>query len=360
MESFAFWYRETEADKNSEKKSELSATMNFNLWCECGWNKRKKGKKTPAADSGFPYLDIGFRIRNLNLAEELYFFIPIRIEESSKTDYVEDLGYKYKQTSLVDATFNKSYETTIAAGRKTIEVKCEQNGKIDNFKIYQLDIEHDVAVSKFSDGTIFTIKTSNILDKNGANRNGGQGKDGAASEDIDYYIRFRIKKDPLLFLIHRYSPPNSAIQALFNMTYMIDFRYQNIRSLDNTLIERFSQGRNKIVNVTSLHFLLMTKAYVAVESGDFKNIRKIEPKVWEEYVNGHDTTDLVAYHHVSKPDEKKPDEKYIESSELFVKFKVERSIFLRYLLFTGAVGMIGSLIASGVWEYLKPLIERIL
>lgn len=364
MESFAFWYKEKEQSSNpstccNQKLPELSATMNFNLWCECGWNKSKHQKFENSDGQNnscepYPYLDIGFRIKNLYLAEELYFFLPIRIEESQKTRCIQDLGLKYKQTSLVDATFNKSYETTIAAGRKTIDVKCEQDGKTDKFKIYQLDIEHDVSVSKFSDGTILTFKTSNVLDINQPNKN---------NTDSDYYFRFRIKNDPLCFLIHRYSPPNRAIQTLFNITHMIDFRYQNIRSLDNTLIERFSEGRNHIVNVTSLHFLLMTKAYVDVESRDFKNVRKIEPRVWEAYVDGHDTTDLVAYHHVSKPERglsKEDTKKYIESSELFVKFKVDRSILARYILFTLGLGMTGSLMASIIWELLKPLFENFL
>ena len=69
MESFAFWYRE----KPDAGEQRVTATMNFNLWCQCGWSVK-------------PYLDFGFNIHNLQSADTLYFFIPFVINESEKTN----------------------------------------------------------------------------------------------------------------------------------------------------------------------------------------------------------------------------------------------------------------------------------
>lgn len=327
LESFAFWYK-----KNKGKlDKELSAVMNFNLWSECGW------KKDHSRENEKPYLDIGFKVKNLDLAEQLYFFVPMKIQ----LNQIEDLGCKFNKTELVDAVFNERYETTIAANTKTIYVQSS-NEPDDKFYIYQLDKTHDIQLEGFADGTILSIQTQNIL-------NGPKAQKQNNEEPITtYYFRFRIKDDDLSFLIHSYSTPHSALQNLFRETYMIDFRYHNVRSLDKTLVEKFHEQSNAIVNVTAVHFLLITKAYVDVSSNEFSGgARTIENDIWVDYVDksdSKDTTDLVAYHYVKKKNKQTQDDKdkFVESSELFSKFSVERSVIGKYIVFTVLVGAIGS------------------
>lgn len=329
MESFAFWYRCKQNKNAPEKKNVVSAVMNFNLWSQCGWD-------------GAPLLDIGFKVDSLDMAEELYFFLPFSTPPGEKTKYIEDLGCKFQQTELVDAIFNESYATTIAANTKSIDVKSI-DGK-ESFKIYQLDIAHDIELEPFSDGTILKIKTSNII----------SGRRTDSETFPTYYLRFRIKNHPLSFLIHQYSSPVSALQSIFHTTYMVDFRYHNIRSLDKTLIEKFSEEGNHRVNVSELHFLLMTKAYVDVTDATFKSIRTIERNVWKNYVDNRDTTDLVAYHYAHKPKERGEN---IPSSELFAKFRVEKSVVKCYVFLTILIGAVGSIVGSIVYEVLKCLIS---
>ena len=333
MESFAFWYEKKDAEDSQE---ELSAVMNFNLWHECGWGtKRCRFGRT--RKNKYPYLDIGFKLRNLHLAQKLYFFLPFQLSEDEKAEHLVDLGEKFNKTELVDAIFNESYTTTIAANRKVIRVEDSIGQKFD---IYQLDMIHDVHLEPFADGTIMQIPTHNI-------RASGREEQG------EYYLRFRIQGKPLPFLIHEYKTPSMAFQSIFNTTHMIDFRYHNIRSLHKSLIERFSQGKNRIVRVSAVHFLLVTKAFIDVVGKDFKSTRKLEQGVWKDYVEGNDTEDLVAYHHVNKAG---PEEEYIPSSELFIKYKVERSLLLPYLLFTIALGACGSALWSALWSIvLQPL-----
>ena len=338
MESFAFWYEE-----NGSGEDRVTATMNFNLWCQCGWKDN-------------PYLDIGFKIKHLQCAQTLYFFLPFDIKENNKTNYIEDLGCKFTQTELVDAVFNESYATTIAANKKTIEVKTANTTlpeeEQEQFYIYQLDIEHDLKLESFADGTIISIETDNITNSV---------PEGTAV----YYLRFRIKNHPLEFLIHKYVAPSSVLQSLFNTTYMIDFRFHNVRSLHKTLIERFNKKGTKVVAINSLHFLLMTKAYIDVDinNSGFKGIRKIEKGVWKNYVNLNDTEDLLAYHIAQKPknkDSEKESEKYLTSSELFAKFRVERSVITAYVFFTVFLGAIGSILASKLFEPIWDFIVKLL
>ena len=71
----------------------------------------------------------------------------------------------------------------------------------------------------------------------------------------------------------------------------------------------------------------------------FKSTREIEHQVWEEYVDNNDTKDLVAYHHVDKGD----------SSEMFVRLRVEKSVIGIYLLTVVLLGIVSSIIASVIW-----------
>lgn len=335
MESFAFWYKKK---GNHNKKNQVAATMNFNLWSQCNWDEA-------------PYLDIGFKIKNLESAEELYFFLPFCIKEAEKTKYIEDLGCKFKHTELVDAVFNESYATTIAANKKTIKVetieKTSAFGETEKFYIYQLDIEHDIKLEQFADGTIITIKTDDIINS--------VYKDDENNKKNVFYLRFRIKNLTLDSLIHKYQAPRSALQSLFNTTYMIDFRFHNIRSLDKTLIEKFDGTDTKVVGIEALHFLLMTKAYIDVSNKDFKSIRKIEQGVWKDYVNGNDTEDLLAYHFADKVKKSGSGEApvFLASSEFFAKFRVEKTVFYKYLAFTLGMGVLGSIIGSFVIEVIK-------
>lgn len=341
MESFAFWYKE-KSDLTGMQQDQLRATMNFNLWCECGWNQRKRFRWiNPQKDK--PFLDIGFKLTNLHCAEEIYFFLPFKIDEKDKTKCIQDLGGKFQNTSLVDAVFNETSSTTISANKKTINVSVEGQ---PSFKIYQLDIAHDVILSKFGEGTILTIKTERVLY-------------GGSPTDV-YYFRFRIKEFPCEFLIHQYSTPHRAIQSLFHTTYMIDFRYHNVRSLQKSLIEKFNEKSNHVVNVTSLHFLLMTKAYIDMSIDGIKSVRKLEDEIWKDYVDGNDTTDLVAYHFSQKAEKKwdvVEDNDYskcfIESSELFAKFSIERAVIIWYILITLLIGTVGSIVGTALY----PLIQ---
>jgi len=348
MESFAFWYKErtdiSDSKKNpcNHKSKKLAASLHFNLWCECGWSTKTK----QLSGMPYPFLDIGFRITGISHAQALFFFLPFSIEGSQKEEYIEDLGKKFLENALLaDALFNDNYVVTISANSKLINVRHARDK--EEFQIYQLDIANDINLEPFGGGTIIEIKTERILSS----------KNGNMAEP-EYYFRFRIKNQPLDFLIHKYNPPHGAMQLLFNTTYMIDFRFHNIRGLDNTLIERFHEKYNHTVPVRQLHFFLMTKAYVDVSNTNFR-VRKIERDVWKDYVDGYDTTDLVAYHYADKA-ETSHNKDFLDSSELFAKFKVERQVMKKYFIFTILIGALGSILGSIICEILPDAINFLL
>lgn len=313
MNSFALWY-----EKAPEVQGELAATVHFNLFNGCEWKDE-------------PFLDVGLLLENISVAENLYFFIPIDISSTEKESVLEDLGDKLRTDEVLDAVFNDSYIIQTTAGKKYF---CAENcyDPNDNFMVYCLDIKKDLQLESFESsnagkGTIISIITSKI---------------GSSLPDKESkcYLRFRIKNDPLSFLIHKYSSPNWGLQSVFQATYMVDFRFNNTRSIPKSLIEQMHAGNNCIVPVKALHFLLITKAHVSVDGTTFFRVRTIEDGVWQNYVRNsgntgsHDIKDLVAYHYVDDNKDGAAEKNGMYPSELFVKFHIEKSVVLWYILLT--------------------------
>ena len=356
MQSFAFWYKEKSSNSNSPKDSpcSLTAVLNFNLWYECGWKPKRKNAQ--------PILDIGFKIYNLSQAEELSFFLPFSISEAEKKNAISDLGCKFHSTELVDALFNESYRTTISTNSKVITVKQnldpdskDATAEPETFKIYQLDIEHDITLEPFASGTIIKIPTENITTSHE--------KSSTATDSDTYYLRFRIHHSSLQTMIHQYEPWTRRILGAVDATNMIDFRYNNVRSLDRTLIEQFYRTGNKRIQVKSLHFLLMTKAYIDVESQTISSVRKLETNVWSDYIcddKKRNLEDIVAYHHSFKPKQnkqngEKQNENFLTSAEIFLKIRKTKTKIVYYVIVAVLISIFSSFLSSFLTKYIPFL-----
>lgn len=333
MKSFAFWYeRNNNSDSNGENISEskkLQAKVHFNLFHECAW--------------GDPFLDIGFLIENISLSKNLFFFFPFEIEEEKST-VIEDLGERLKLSGVLNAVFNENYKIIDTNIPKVFYAENSYNDG-DKFAVYCLDINNDIKLQSFmgngdKKGTIISIETSKMAT--------------AAKQMNDCcYIRFRVKKGLDTFLISEYNAPCRSLQSTFNKTYMIDFRYNNTRSLAPSLLEKMRSNNCEIVAVFTLHFLLITKAHVNVEGNVFSQARVIEQDVWKSYVaesnEKRGTADLIAYHYKDENNAGSKEKNGMYPSNFLVKLRVEKTLVPWYLLFTILLGALG----SGVVELVK-------
>lgn len=327
MNSFAFWY-----EKQDNSQEELQAEVHFNLFCEYD----KKGK---------PILDVGFLIENISLAKKLFFFIPAEEGEGEDHSVIEDLGTKLEEGKVLNAVFNELYSIQKYPDQKYYSVENRYNSD-DRFIVYCLDIKNDLNKQSFSQengdtsvvkGTIISIKTDKLI---------------VASEQCKHrcYIRFRIRNNSLEFLVREYHLPFSALQSVFQTTHMVDFRYNNTRSLPSTLVEQMRNNNCGIVKVSSLHFLLITKAHVVVSGGSFLRARAIEPDVWKPYLSNaikeKDTRDMVAYHYLDRNVTGAEEKNGMFPSDFFVKYQVEKSVALLYIVLTILMGALGSGVAT--------------
>lgn len=329
MGSMAFWYEKR--DYITDKKP--SAVMNFNLWTQC-----KAGGET--------FLDIGFLVEDIKEARKLYFYVPFGGGK------IEDLSKTVSNSKLISAIFNEKYSVTDSEEMRYFKEVKDSDGKIA-FVIYSWDTCSDSAVKLTTctgPGTVVEIDSDKIVDQIGnisINKN--------FSDTDKFYFRFRVpvpssgKEDTI---ISKYSPPNSFLQSTWSTTYIIDFRFNDLRSLSEEISVKTITQRTAFVHITKLHFLLMTKAHVDVETGaPNSTLRELEENTWDEYVGKKfETKDIVAYHCSEK---RKEDEKPILQWEFFAKLKVNNStlrIISLYLLVLAGITVSLNFISSLMWN----------
>lgn len=307
MQSFALWYEK----RNQNDTEKASVILNFNLWTECKWDRS--------------YFDIGLKVDKLNLIDKINFFFPFEINENKSE--INDLGKTLKEANVTSAIFNENYSVTEKVQGKLLDVSNIEKQIV--FNVYELDINENIDLEKLSDGTLLSIKI--------------QGNPSLEDLTTSVYFRFRIAKSDFKEMIHEYSANKGGLQNLINSTSTVDFRLNNVRSLNSTLLEKIEAKNNSYFEMKSIHFLLMIKSHVQLQSSGYVNARKLESDIWNDYVEFNNikenTEDIIAYHYKYIFDKSK-------DYDLFVKYTVEKTIFWKYFWCTILLGALGSILGN--------------
>lgn len=228
-----------------------------------------------------------------------------------------DLGAKLKNTDLLDAVFNENYSYSTISGTTHCLVRQPDESVV--FDLCNLEKDVNVEVANKFEGTLLTINAQSIIHYKGSDVN------------RKYYVRFRIKGHDFPNLIRKFKPKNSFLQSTIVTTYIIDFRINNKRSLGRRIMNEAQANGNEFIEFTKFHFFLMTKANIDVDGSSLP--RELEKDIWKSYVEGQDTTDIVAYHNSKKEE----NEKTFLSWEYFTKVKVNQSTWLILLIYLGTL-----------------------
>ena len=331
MGSMAFWVDL----KSDSKENQPEAVMNFNLWTQCG-----KAKEPP-------FLDIGFIISNIFSADKFHFYVPF----GKKTD-VFDLSNLINNTTAIGAIFNEKYSVIDLSETKCLWPVRDETKEETEFVIYKWPTSENESAVRIREiggnqGVCIDIDPKKIeseVDRLGNSK--------IAKKD-KFYFRFRVMLPvPTVSdsLVRKYTPANTFLQSTFATTYIVDFRLNDIRSLPDTISSVVIQRSTEFVKITKLHFLLMTKAFVDVETGtNALTIRELELNTWDNYIEKKfDTKDVVAYHCAVK----EPTRKW----EFFAKLKVNNSSFkvaFWYLVVLGFITVGFNLLSSWLFELLQ-------
>lgn len=257
MNCIAIWCSSTNTQGASH-----SLEVHFNLW--------KLGKRRKANC----FLDIGLMVQDATNVSHINIFIPKPVAKS----HIEDLGITFrKNPDLVSTLFNEDYRISSGAQEKIVEVLSVN--RIPIFYIYALDLDSDISMENAFGGSIIKICIPQEL------------------PDKKHYYRIRLKNPYVDSISHIYTPPNSVLESAFSQTELVDFRINEKRNLDYSLLERIhSEGE---VSFNKTHLFLMREAsddYVYSHKPP-NGSRQLEADLWKGYIGDDYPFDkIIAYH----------------------------------------------------------------
>ena len=257
MNCIAIWCSSANAQSTSH-----NLEVHFNLW------KLGKRRNTNC------FLDIGLMIPGATKASHINIFIPEPVARSE----IENLGITFRERpGLVSTLFNEDYRVSSGAQEKIVEVLGAD--RIPVFYIYALDLDSDVLIENAYGGSIIKIRIPQEL------------------ADKKHYYRIRLKNSYVDSISHIYTPPNSVLESAFSQTELVDFRLNEKRNLNTSLLERIrSEGE---VSFNKTHLFLMREAsddYVYSHKPPGGS-RQLEVNLWKGYIGDDYSFDkIIAYH----------------------------------------------------------------
>jgi hypothetical protein len=297
VNSFALWF-----DPNNNGNTKIDADVHFNLW-----NLHYR-KALP------PCLDVGIRIVGIKGCRALNFYIPFHVRE----DEVQDLGKKLISSEILCSVFNEDYILARQGSEKILNVTDKDGKKV--MTIYCLDEKNDMSIKQKFGGTLLSLSIPDTL-KN-------------TEETI--YFRFRIRSKGFINVIKTYNPRNVFLQSAVSVIEAIDFRFNDYRSLNSSLLEQMRKGIS--YNIGKVHFLLLTEADVEINYSSITAMaRELETNIWNGYFSPLSGKSIVAYHWKFKSGESN---KLIENCIMFVKTKVHKCNWVTIGLYLLSLGII--------------------
>ena len=315
MRSLAIWYESNGAAENIK-----DAELHFNLW------------KIPQRQSKYyRFLDIGIKLERTDCIEVLNIFFPAHIEKKDITDVIQKV---ITDNTLVCTIFNEDYRITSKPSSKLFTIS-KLNSEFE-FDVYKLEEDSDVTVDYKYGGSIVKIKLP--------------------SNSRKTYIRIRICGKYCKEIGTTEKPSNSFIQSAFSKIEFIDFRVNDFRDLNYSLIEQMGKGINLKFNKVHFFFVCSSTEEIIGSHIPCINSRNLEQNKWQKYLPDNIRSkdkNMLAYHW---KDEKKG-EKSVQNFNVLIKAKYEENnwkTIVYYLLILFILTLIFNFVSSYLYDLLNP------
>lgn len=247
MKSIALWY----SPKNNVNEYLTEAELHFNLW------------KLPFdAFSYNRFIDVGIKLRDTISVAKLKIYLPFKIR---KEDFNDIVAKFISKPDLVSAIFNENYKTTSEGTSKFHKITNAQDEFV--FNIYETGVS-DIEVNEQYNGTVITINCPNDTEHN--------------HEQI--YFRFRITGKYLLSLSNIQKPSNAFIQSAFSKIELIDFRVNEARDLDLSLLQLINIEKSLKIKKAHFFFICSSNEDVLGSHKPYVSCRNLENYRWVDYV----------------------------------------------------------------------------
>lgn len=327
LESFGIWCERTDVSKTetTAEDNDLNEKIDLhvNYWKLPNSFLKRLCNKNRLTQHFSRCIDFGILLHAPQKYKSICLFTPFKVEKKD----ISDLATTITDKDICCAVFNDNCKINAEGNNSHTKVITNEK-EIDVYPI--LDLEYKVEDA--SEGTIITLslpyqKTENL------------------------YIRIRIKTPEIKILSKFHKPYNSFLQSAFSRDEILDFRINEYRVLENSLIEKIEKhGRAQLDTIHFLFICSSSEDYV-FSSTPFKNCRFLEARTWKKYTK-KDLPDIgkeppLAYHWKLK--NKKDKAKDSKDFAILLKTRYQRSTALKamfYLFVFIAISVGSSLIAS--------------
>lgn len=251
----ALWY-----ETGNSTQDFRHAELHINLW------------RLPNGSSKIcRFIDFGLFIKVCEGIKSLKVYIPNHKEDNPRLksfcnstqkelEFI-DLGNKLKSPGNLQTLFNEDYSISSPTSSKYINVTGQSD---EEFSIYCIDIKSDIEKESKFGGTIYSI-----------NLDDAKGK---------LYFRFRLIGDNIANFVLNDTTAKIKIQSVFWKNEIIDFRINEKRNLNNSLLEKV---KGEFI-FDELKFFLMcpsSEEVISLSHGPYKRCRRLENDLWLDYVN---------------------------------------------------------------------------
>lgn len=308
MKSIAIWYKAIDTQQELIQDIEL----HFNFW------KIPNGSK-----NHIEFLDMGVKISKTINIEALKLYFPCEVKRENFVDLVENF---INRADLVSAIFNENYKVVSNPTSKLYEIKNKDDNHV--FDIYKTS-SVDITSENNYDGTIFNLKVP--------------------QKDTPVYFRFRIKGSFIESLRSTHKPTNAILETAFSEIEMIDFRVNEIRDLNQDLLEKIRTENILKIKKQHFFFICSNEEEVIGHHQPFISCRNLENYRWNDYVGVANLTNknYLAYHW--KDTDK-------ENSSILIKTKYEKSnwrTIVRYSILALIIAVFIELFSNWLYDIIK-------
>ena len=309
MRSIAIWYESSNIGENISE-----AELHINLW------------KIPLKHGKYHrFLDIGIKLDRTDCIGKLNIYFPTQIKKKDINDVVQRF---INDNSLVCAIFNEDYKITSNPQSKFYSIS-KFNNEFE-FDAYKLE-DNDITITDNFEGSIVQITPPYNVRKT--------------------YLRIRIcgKYCSRIGAIEK--PSNSFIQSAFSKTELIDFRVNDFRDLNYSLIEKIN--KEIILKFNKVHFFFVCSSTEDIISSHIPciNSRNLEQNKWQKYLNDEIQSkddNMLAYHWKGKE---------IQNFNVLLKSKYEQNdwkTIIKYLLILFILTLLFNIASSYIYDFINP------
>lgn len=316
--TIALWYTRKKQARVRGKPPNIE--VHINLW------RHHPGKKD------FNLLDVGVRVLDPHDLGQVIFFVPI----SSNRCEVQDLGSILNDEATLSAVFNE----VLSIG--------DHDPVTGEFEVHKQRADY-VTVHPFRVGADAEIE--DLLDGSGVLIKFAESFCARLRQPGEHYFRFRFlmrDRGETVFSTDTTSDDGFLLSSVA-ISEITELRFNEARSLPNTLLERVEKDSWLSPSVRSLHYFLVrdTGFDLVAAHSNFHKMRRLEAGIWDRYLNGSmpekAAEKMIIYHWRSGGNA----DSTVSDVVTLAKFRRSRANLLIYILAVIMLGALGS--ATHAW-----------